>query len=145
MASFWSSYLPSEVPWLVYWLIELASFQSYVSVEFDHIYYIITPFDRCFLTCFYRKVFILVSTGLSGYGCMITDIPALQVTLFLVLLSCCIAPNVVSSATVELYPTNLRWIIEYQIRKQKEEFPVSYVFTEQWPYQFHWCLDDWEA
>lgn len=39
---------------------------------------------------------------------MLTDIPALQISLFLVLLSCCIVPNVVSSATVELYPTNLR-------------------------------------
>ncbi|XP_031626823.1 synaptic vesicle glycoprotein 2B-like [Contarinia nasturtii] len=52
--------------------------------------------------------FILTSTGLSGIGCMWTDIPAIQISLFLSLLSCGVAANVVSSAAVELYPTTLR-------------------------------------
>ncbi|XP_055325180.1 synaptic vesicle glycoprotein 2B-like [Sitodiplosis mosellana] len=52
--------------------------------------------------------FILCTTGLSGIGCMLTDIPALQISLFLSLLSSGVAANVVSSATVELYPTTLR-------------------------------------
>lgn len=53
-------------------------------------------------------VFILSVTGLSGIGCMLTDIPALQISFFLSLLCCGVAANVVSSATVELYPTTLR-------------------------------------
>lgn len=52
--------------------------------------------------------FILVTTGLSGIGCTLTDIPALQVLLYLYYVSCGVAGNVISSATVELYPTALR-------------------------------------
>ncbi|XP_055325164.1 synaptic vesicle glycoprotein 2B-like [Sitodiplosis mosellana] len=52
--------------------------------------------------------FVLLTCGLSGIGCMLTDIPALQVALYLYFVSCGVATNVLSSATVELYPTTLR-------------------------------------
>lgn len=53
-------------------------------------------------------VFISLITGLSGIFCMLTDVPALQISLFLSLLSCGIAGSVVSSVTIEIYPTALR-------------------------------------
>ncbi|XP_031626825.1 synaptic vesicle glycoprotein 2A-like isoform X2 [Contarinia nasturtii] len=51
---------------------------------------------------------ILMLSGFAGIGAMLTDIPALQVPLFVWLFSCCIAINVVASATFDLYPTSLR-------------------------------------
>lgn len=53
-------------------------------------------------------VFICVSTGLGGIGCMLTDIPILEIIFFLILLSCGLAANVISTVTVDLYPTALR-------------------------------------
>lgn len=61
-----------------------------------------------FCDFFFESVFILFVCGLSGIGCMLTDVPALQIYFFISLLTSGVATNVVSSATVELYPTSLR-------------------------------------
>ncbi|XP_055325194.1 synaptic vesicle glycoprotein 2B-like [Sitodiplosis mosellana] len=53
-------------------------------------------------------LFILLSTGLSGIACILVNIPLLQVMLFVWLLCSGIVSNVLSSATVDLYPTTLR-------------------------------------
>lgn len=58
----------------------------------------------------FRTVVVLLTAGISGISCMLTDIPAVQICLFISFLSCGVASNVVSSATVESYPTALRLI-----------------------------------
>ncbi|XP_055298707.1 synaptic vesicle glycoprotein 2B-like [Sitodiplosis mosellana] len=52
--------------------------------------------------------FILVTTGLSGIGCMLTDVPLLQISFYIWLLSCQMASNVLNAVTVDLYPTTMR-------------------------------------
>lgn len=59
---------------------------------------------------FFEIVFIMVVTGLSGVLCMITDIPIIQVYSFTALMSSGIPISVINAATVELYPTALRWV-----------------------------------
>lgn len=51
---------------------------------------------------------LLVVVGASGISCMLHDIPILQVGGYIISALPGIAGNVVSSATVEVYPTALR-------------------------------------
>lgn len=51
---------------------------------------------------------VLAVTGTSAVSCMLTNIPMLQVTFFVVLLTCNICPSIVNAAIVQIYPTNLR-------------------------------------
>ncbi|XP_031629386.1 synaptic vesicle glycoprotein 2B-like [Contarinia nasturtii] len=51
---------------------------------------------------------ILEVSGLCGIACMLTDIPLVQIYSFIGLMCSGIGVNIVNSATVEIYPTNLR-------------------------------------
>lgn len=53
---------------------------------------------------------MMVVTGLSGFVCMLTDIPIIQVYSFTALMSCGIPISIINAATVELYPTALRYV-----------------------------------
>lgn len=66
-------------------------------------------FDWQFIFFYHEIVFILMFTGAGGILCMLTNIPWLQVSGFLALLSCGLSTTIVNAATVELYPTSSRW------------------------------------
>lgn len=53
-------------------------------------------------------VVLLVGTGITGYVCMLSDIPIVQVSAFIILMASGMAPNIVNASIVDLYPTSLR-------------------------------------
>lgn len=53
-------------------------------------------------------VVALLSAGSCGIFCMITTNPMIQKYAFTFLLLACVGPNIVNTATVEVYPTALR-------------------------------------
>lgn len=55
------------------------------------------------------KVGLLFSCGISGIGCVLINIPLVQIVFLLIFLCCGMAGNVVCASAVELYPTTLRW------------------------------------
>lgn len=60
------------------------------------------------LFIFSQLVTLLTISGVSGVLCVFTDIPQLSTSLFIALLLCGNAVNVVNAATVEIFPTNFR-------------------------------------
>lgn len=56
-----------------------------------------------------KTVVTLILTGASGLVCVFTNIPLLQNGAFIMLMLSSVAPNVVNAATVEVYPTALRY------------------------------------
>lgn len=59
----------------------------------------------------YFQVSILAGTGACGIAIMMTDIPFVQIGLLTILMSSGIGSNVLNTATVELYPTALRYVL----------------------------------
>lgn len=53
-------------------------------------------------------VSMLVGCGSCGFVCMLTDIPAIQLYSFCVLICAGLALHVLNAVAVELYPTALR-------------------------------------
>lgn len=62
---------------------------------------------QCFLYNLFLIVSILAGTGFCGIACMWVKIPLLQICLFTVHIASGVGSNVLNTATVELYPTNL--------------------------------------
>lgn len=52
---------------------------------------------------------VFSGAGVSGIICMLTNYPVLQIGCFMVLMMSGLATNVVNAATVELYPTSVRY------------------------------------
>lgn len=53
-------------------------------------------------------LFVLVGSGSCAIALIFVTIPTLETYLYIVLLACGLAINVVNASTIELYPTNLR-------------------------------------
>lgn len=54
-------------------------------------------------------VVVFSGCGACGIICMLTNIPIIQICCFMVLMMSGLATNVVNAATVELYPTSVRY------------------------------------
>lgn len=57
------------------------------------------------------EVFLLSTTGMAAIACDLTDIPLAQAGAFIFFECAGIAGNVVSTLTVEIFPTKLRYIL----------------------------------
>lgn len=55
-------------------------------------------------------VFTLLANGLSGIGCVLVDIPVAQIAMYIMLMVSGITTNIITSSTVEIYPTQTRWM-----------------------------------
>lgn len=53
-------------------------------------------------------LFVLVGSGSSAIALIFVKVPVLATYLYIILLACGLAINVVNASTIELYPTNLR-------------------------------------
>lgn len=53
-------------------------------------------------------VFTLLANGLSGIGCVLVDIPVAQIAMYIMLMVSGITTNIITSSTVEIYPTQTR-------------------------------------
>lgn len=67
-------------------------------------------FPTNFILNVHQIVISLVATGACGLICVLTNIPLLQNAAFITLMLSCVAPNIVNAATVEVYPTALRYV-----------------------------------
>lgn len=81
---------------------------------------------------------ILMGCGVAGIAVVLVDIPLLATYMFIILLCSGLAVTVVSAATVELYPTNLRYRVLNCLTKEIRRLKLTNFIssTEQWPCAF---------
>lgn len=87
--------------------------------------------------------FILLSCGICGIAIPFVSTTILSIYLYIILLACGLVVNVITSSTIELFPTNLR----YTFNKLDGIFFIKRfsIFLELWPFHYPSCVEDLEA
>lgn len=89
-------------------------------------------------------LFVLLGCGSCAILLIVVNNPLVSTYLYVLLLSCGLAINIVNASTIELYPTSLRWVgqlsnplLSLVPETSKHSINNFWFLTEPWLFAFH--------
>lgn len=68
---------------------------------------------------------VLFTCGSCAFALIFVNIPIVSTYLYVILLACGLAINIVNASTIELYPTNLRWVSNWTFFELLCQFQIN--------------------